>query len=62
MNQESTDFAAYRFTPRTSRGPGNSCAVEHFAPHSEHRFWRVARAVVCLLAAAGIGAMLARGV
>lgn len=61
MNQEATDFASHRFTPRTTRGPEHSCAVEHYAPQ-ERRIWRAIRAAVCLLAAAGIGALLSRGV
>lgn len=56
MNQESVDFAAHRFTPRMARSHEHACAVEHYAPHTERRIWRAVRAVLCLAAAAAIGA------
>jgi hypothetical protein len=59
MNQESTDFAAYRFTPRQSRSPDHSCAVEHYAPPSPPR-WHV-WAWLCVAGAVTIGAVLALG-
>lgn len=61
MNQEATDFAAYRFTQRTARSRSDACAVQHFAPHREHRAWTWLRVAVCLAAAAAIGAMISTG-
>ena len=63
MNHEQTDFAAYRFTPRTSAGRARDAyAVEHHKPHTEHRAWAVVRALICIAAAAAIGALAAQGV
>jgi hypothetical protein len=63
MNREATDFAEHRFTPRTGYGKARDAyAVEHYAPHTEHRAWAVVRALICIAAAAAIGALAAQGV
>ncbi len=50
MNHETTDFARFRFTPRTSSGPHNAVAVERYA-----RPIPTTQRVLSVLLAVGLG-------
>ncbi len=59
MNHESTDFAAYRFSQRTARDVSYYYPGRHFKPEHESHVMQAVRWIVCLAAAAAVGAMCA---
>ncbi len=59
MNHEHTDFAAHRFPQRQARSVSHAYAGLHCKHEHERPFLKAARAILCLAAAAAIGAMCA---